>query len=767
MTHTQSPHVVRTETVYQLTATECGAAALGIVLGHYGRRVPLQTLREECGVGRDGATAKGIRNGAEAEGLTFELHQTAAVSAVDLPTPFIAFWRRRHFLVVEGHNRHGWHLNDPARGRYVVSDDEWAEHYSNYAIVLAPGPGFKRTTDDRRPYYRELLWPMRGSWWPLLIVMFTGVLLIVPSVLMPLIAGVFIDDIVIKNNGRLLGPILVALLLIGLYSATMRVLDLWTMLHLSAPLHARLSGGVLWRMLRLPTDFFAMRPVGGLMTRIGKADSIADLSLHAMPKVILSALTMIAMLAVVLWRSPLLAAVAVVSAVTTVASLALVARVRREQPQKLQAGKFELSGKAMAGLRDMDSLKAQGASRQYLDSFMGNQAELLATSQRLRRIGAYYAVVPGTIKTLTSMSLLIVGALEVMAGRLTVGAVVACLMLTSRFLAPVGSFLGVGQQLQTTHATVSQLNDILDTPLDPEFATADDPGQAVSFRRKRDAASDPAAPGQGPEQGPAPAPGQGQGQGPGQGPASGQGRPDVVELSGQVSLTDVTFGYSRSTPVLKGINLAIPAGAKVGIVGRSGSGKSTLGNLICGVVHPWSGTVSFDAIDRAQLRRSLLTTSIAKVNQAPVMFEGTVDDNVRMWDPTIPTEAVAQALEAARCVPFLAARGGAQAPVLAEGRNFSGGQVQRLEIARALARRPAIVVLDEATSALDTHNERAIDEAVAAFGCTRIIIAHRLSTVADCDVIYVLDRGAIIEHGTPAELLAAGGRYAEMLGSER
>lgn len=706
-----------TATVYQLTPTECGAASLAMVLAHFGRQTPLNELCTACGVSRDGASAVGIKQGAIAQGLDFEMHQTSPERAAELPMPFIAYWDKRHFLVVEHYDQHGWHINDPAAGASVISDAEWYQHYSNYAIVLKPGSDFSPSEQRRWGYLRKLLRPLQGQWAAFLLIMVVGLLLIVPSLLLPALAAIFLDQVLVQHNSSVVVPIVAGVVAVAGFALVMRTLDQYLMIRLGLPLTSSLRAGVLWRLIRLPVDYFDHRPIGGLISRVERTDTITHFALRSVPKVILGGGSMLVLFLALVWLSPLLASIALATAVATVASLLFVSRARRSAAEQLQAGTFLLSGQAMTCFRNLESIKTLGAGRQFLNEFMDTQAQLLTTGQSLARLTAYFRTVPGAISMLSSVALLLVGALEVMNQSLSVGAVVACFMLTHRFLKPVPGFVSIGMQAQTTHAAVDQLDDILLTPPDPVFDTS---AQLA------------------PEVHPAP-------------------------LRGEVQVRDLGYRYAPGAPeILRGINMDIAAGTSIGIVGPSGSGKSTLALLLAGLLQPTSGQITFDGLLRQQLPRSVLVTNIGFVSQRSQIFDGSFADNISCWDPSIPADRLTRALHDAAAMDFVARKGGLAAMVQADGKNLSGGQAQRLMLARALARSPRVLILDEATSALDLRTERYIAHRLQQLGCTRIVIAHRGATIRHCDVIYVLVKGQIVEQGNHEQLLASHGTYAKL-----
>ncbi len=700
----QDPQPIhKTETVFQMEAVECGAASLAMVLTYFGRHVPLDVIRQQCGVGRDGATPAGIERGANAEGLDMTAHSTSPDAAKTLDTPFIAFWDHRHFIAVEGFKDGRWHINDPAAGRSQIKEEAWESGYSNIAMVFSPRPDFQRTEQRRLGTIRALLQPLKGSWGPLILTLVIGFLLtVIPGVLLPSIASSFVDDVLITQSTSLLINIVVGLGLIAGYALIMRLLDMWILMRFGITLAARMSGGLIWHLLQLPTAFFVARQTGGLISRLTDITRLEHTIVRGVPQAIIGGASMVVFFIAIVVQSSVMALVAVIAAGAEFLAVWSVGRIRITASQRLQIGEYASRSKAMEGMRDVENLKARGATGQFVASYMSLQAKNLSSRQKLGRVTTYLATVPSAVNSLSKLSLLTVGALLVIRGDLTIGAVVGIMMLTSRFLSPVGTLVTLTESVQTAHSTLTQINDVMATPRDPNLTRPE-----TDFRR----------------------------------------------LNGNVTLNNLTFSYTPGQhPNVDNLSLNVKAGESIAITGPSGGGKTTLGNLLAGVLVPDSGTIEFDGIPIEQIARDSLVTQVAKVNQMPYLFAGSVAENLNMWDFDIDAQQMRQALVDAQALDFVEARGGLDSLVKEGGNNFSGGQRQRLEIARALTRNPRVLILDEATSALDGPTEAAVMAALRQREITVISIAHRRNTLLAADRLILIENGELVANSPISEI---------------
>jgi ABC-type bacteriocin/lantibiotic exporter with double-glycine peptidase domain len=410
-------------------------------------------------------------------------------------------------------------------------------------------------------------------------------------------------------------------------------------------------------------------------------------------------------------------------ALANVVAIRVVGRVRTDASRKLLTDKGKLGGTAMGGLRMIETLKATGGENEFFSRWAGYQAKALRAEQQLRQISDMVSVVPTVVNTLVTASVLFFGGLKVMDGTLTVGLLVAYQALTGSFVKPLNSFVTFGSTLQELEADLNRLDDVLRYPQDPLYRN-----EAAQKRAEN---------------------------------------PDDqrLKLQGKIELRDVTFGYSPlEKPLIEDFNLTIQPGQRVALVGGSGSGKSTVAKLVSGLYRPWKGEVLFDETPRDRVPRRLLANSLGLVDQEIFLFGGTIRENVTMWDATVPAGRVTEACRDAAIAEVIETRDGGYGAIVDEGGgNFSGGQKQRLEIARAMVGNPTILILDEATSALDPSTESIVDDSLRRRGCTCIIIAHRLSTIRDCDEIIVMQRGKIVQRGTHDEMKDAEGAYAELI----
>jgi NHLM bacteriocin system ABC transporter peptidase/ATP-binding protein len=611
-----------------------------------------------------------------------------------------------------------------------VSETEFAESFTGVVLVFETGPDF-RPGGQPPGLIRPLARRLAGSEWGLLYVLLASLFLIVPGLLLPLFTEVFVDQCLVAGRRDLVGPLLLGMGLTALMRAALTWLQNRALLRLETRLALSSSFRFFRHVLHLPVEFFTQRYAGEIGARVGVNDRIAGLLSVELANHFLNVVTATFYLIVMVSYDPLLTLVGLVIAGLNMVVLRAVARRRRDEYLRLLQERAKLTGTSMAGLQAIETLKATGAESDFFSRWSGLLARLQVAEQKLGLSTLFLRVAPPLLSALATVTILGVGALRVMDGQLTIGMLVAFQSLMMSFLAPVGELVGLGGVLQEIEGDVNRLDDVLRSPVAPGLELARPPTPSSTVVLTTTSASEP------------------------------------VKLAGHLVLRDVNFGYSRlDPPLLEGFSLQLKPGARVALVGLSASGKSTVAKLISGLYEPWSGDILLDGQPRSQIPRAVLTNSLAMVDQDFFLFAGTVRELLTLWDDTVPEEDVIQAARDACIHEEITLRPGAYAHQVEEGGiNFSGGQRQRLEIARALVGNPSLLILDEATSALDPLTEKTIDDNLRRRGCTCVIVAHRLSTIRDCDEIIVLDRGRIVQRGTHDALAAVDGVYRQLIHS--
>lgn len=704
----------RTPTVLQLEAAECGAASLAMVLGYHGRFVPLETLRLACGVSRDGSKASSILKAARAYGLEAKGLKAEPQHLHDLPLPAIAFVDFCHFLVVEGIDARRIHLNDPATGRRQVSHEEFDAMFTGVVLTFRTGERFERS--DERPDIRAALLarttPVRTG---IAFVFLASLALVIPGIAVPILSRIFVDNILVGGFDDWLTPLLLGMVATAMVRFGLIELQRWYLAQSETRLAVDGASQLFMHMLRLPVSYFGTRYAGEVAARLGLSDGLAGLLTGDVARTALSIVTAVFFLGLMLIYSATITLAVVMIAAVNVLVVIMAARTLSESYRKLSLDAAKLSGVALAGLRDIETFKASGAEDSFFSRWSGLKARVTSAQQDIGRRSALFSAAPSFLSILTAANVLVLGGLEVMRGEMTIGTLVAFQTLSASFMGPVISLTLLGSAFQEVRSYTERIEDVLAHPLDPAFEHP--PSMAQSLPR------------------------------------------------GGLELRAVSFGYlPLEPPLIEGFDLLVPAGGRVALVGASGSGKSTLGRIAAGLFAARTGDVLIDGQPLRAWPREVLASRLAYVDQDIVLFEGTIRENLTLWDSTIPDARIIQATQDAMIHDVIAARPGTYDSRIEEaGGNFSGGQRQRLEIARALVTNPQILVMDEATSALDAVTEAQIMENISRRGITIVIIAHRLSTIRDCDEIIVLDRGVVVERGTHDELVARGGRYADLI----
>ena len=704
----------------QMESLECGAAALSMVLAYYGKWMPIEQVRADCGVSRDGASIQNIAAAAQSYGLAVEGYARGIGALRELGSFPCIITYDAGYVVLCGFAGERAIVNDPAKGARKIPLAEFERSYGGVCLTFAPTDGFvpggKRKSTVKFARNR-----LRGAGVAVAFVALTTLIAYLLEMLTPAFTRFFMDRLLTGENPDLLMPFIALLAAVAIVQVVVTAVKSIYSFKINGKMAVIGSSTFMWQVLRLPMEFFSQRRAGDICQRKATNAVIAGTLVNTFTPLVLNIAMMVFYLVVMLRYSVLLTLVGIVAIAinTLLASYISRKRVNITRVQMRDAGKLDAS--TVSGIQMIETIKASGAENGYFAKWAGYQASVNGATTRFASLNLYLGMVPSFLVSFANYAVLVIGVLLVMRGQFTLGMVMAFQGYLSLFMNPAMTTIKAGQVLQEMRTQMERVEDVMEYPADPGY---------------RDE------------------------------PLTEDG--DYGKLEGEVELRNVTFGYARlGEPVIEDFSMRVEPGGSVALVGASGCGKSTISKLIAGLYQPWSGEILFDGKPASEIDRSVLTGSVAVVDQDIILFEDTIANNIRMWDASIEDFEVIMAARDAQIHDDIMARDGGYSSKIAEGgRDLSGGQRQRLEIARVLAADPRVIVMDEATSALDAKTEYEVVNAVRDRGVTCIVVAHRLSTIRDCDEIIVLDHGRVVERGTHDELYRAGGVYAELVSND-
>ena len=718
--------VAKVPVIMQMEALECGAASLAMIMAYYRKWVPLEQVRVDCGVSRDGSNMKNIylaakSYGMDVHGYTMELDALKAKATY----PCIIHWNFNHFVVLDGFRGGKAVLNDPARGLVKVSMEEFDRSFTGIVMTFTPGEGFK-PGGKRKSTVEFARRRLKGAAPAVVFVVLTTVIASVFSVVNPAMSRVFYDRLLTGRAPDWLRPFILVMLVLMVFQLTAK----WANLIYSRKINGKMAiegnATFMWKVLRLPMEFFSQRMTGDILMRQGTNASIAQTLVDTVAPLAVNTVMMLVYVVIMMQYSAVMTLVGIGSILLNffVARYLSNRRINLTRIQMRDQGK--LAATTMAGISMTETIKSAGAEAGFFRKWSGYQASVNTQTVAFARLNATIGAIPNFVRQLSGYGILFLGVILAMNGQFTLGMISYFQGLLNAFMDPAMQMVSAGQTIQEMRTQMERVEDVMNYRDDPVFAATPDA-----------ASESPAA-------------------------------TDCAKLKGEIEVRNLTFGYSRlAEPVIRDFSMHLNPGARVAIVGSSGSGKSTVSKLITGLYQPWSGDILFDGRPSSGIPRDVFTGSVAMVDQDIVLFEDTIANNIKMWDHSIEDfEMILAARDAQIHDDIMQRPGGYNGMLNENGRDLSGGQRQRLEIARVLAQDPSVIILDEATSALDAKTEYELVKAVKNRGISCIVIAHRLSTIRDCDEIIVLEKGRVVERGTHSELFAKGGAYTELVTSE-
>ena len=712
--------VAKVPVILQLETLECGAASLAMVMAYYNKWVPLEQLRVDCGVSRDGSNAKNLLLAARSYGMRAKGYR---MEPQDLQEngqfPCIIHWNFNHFVVLDGFRRNRAVLNDPARGLVEVSMEEFDQAFTGVCILLEPAEGF---VPDGKP--KSMLGfvckRLTGTKDVLIFTMLVSLIAALIGVINPVFSRVFVDRLLTGLNLGWVTPFFVLLTALALIQIALSGMQAIYALKFQGKLAIKANAEFMWHVLRMPVDFFSQRMVGDIVARKSTNESIASTLINTLAPTVLNLAMMAVYLLVILRFSVALTLIGITGMVINIFVNRYISGKRINISRVQMRDEAKLASTTAVGIEMIETIKASGAENGFFEKWAGYQASVNSQNVKALKTNAYYGLIPQLVSTLVNMGILALGMFLILQGEFTVGMLFAFQTLLASFMNPVMDLANAGTTIREMRTNMERIEDVLEYPVDVEY------------------------------------------------PAEYPADVSYDKLSGNLELRNVTFGYSRmAPPLIENFSMTLKAGQKVALVGSSGCGKSTLSKLISGLYKPWSGEILFDGKPISEIDRNVFTGSLAVVDQDITLFEDSIANNIKMWDSSIEDyEMILASRDAMLHEDIMQRDGGYQYRMLEGGKDFSGGQLQRMEIARVLSQDPTILIMDEATSALDAQTEYDVVKAIKDRGITCVVIAHRLSTIRDCDEIIVLDHGRIVERGTHEALMANHGIYEELILSE-